>query len=92
MVLGWVLSARHASLALLGAMIWAASVDAARRTIRPVWFDGGWLDTPVYTRERLPVGARFSGPAIIEQLDCTTVIEPGNTVELDGIGNLIVRL
>jgi N-methylhydantoinase A len=70
----------------------AATLTEARRTTRPVWFDGSWLDTPVYTRERLPVGARFEGPAIIEQLDCTTVIEPGNTVELDGIGNLIVKL
>ena len=33
---------------------------------------------------------RFDGPAIVEQLDCTTVIEPGNRVEVDAIGNLIV--
>ena len=55
-----------------------------------MWFDGGWLDTPVYVRERLPVDARFAGPAIVEQLDCTTVIEPGNRVAVDPIGNLIV--
>ena len=43
-------------------------------------------------RERLPVDARFDGPAIIEQLDCTTVIEPGNRVWMDAIGNLIVTV
>jgi N-methylhydantoinase A len=43
-------------------------------------------------RERLPLDARFAGPAIIEQLDCTTVIEPGNQVEVDPIGNLIVTV
>ncbi|MEO8924280.1 MAG: hydantoinase/oxoprolinase family protein [Caldimonas sp.] len=69
-----------------------ATLAEARRTTRPVWFDGGWLDTPVYVREHLPFEARFEGPAIIEQLDCTTVIEPGNRVEVDAIGNLIVTV
>jgi N-methylhydantoinase A len=40
----------------------------------------------------LPLAARFVGPAIIEQLDCTTVVEPGNRVEVDAIGNLIVSV
>ncbi|MEO8835402.1 MAG: hydantoinase/oxoprolinase family protein [Caldimonas sp.] len=67
-----------------------ATLEEARRTTRPVWFDGGWRETPVYAREHLPVAARFDGPAIVEQLDCTTVIEPGNNVEVDGIGNLVI--
>jgi N-methylhydantoinase A len=71
----------------------AASLLAdAKRTTRPVWFAGGWHETPVYLRERLPAQARFTGPAIVEQLDCTTVIEPGNRVEVDPIGNLIVSV
>src|SRR5436190_668382 len=70
----------------------AASLAEAKRTTRPVWFAGGWHDTPVYVRERLPVDARFDGPAIVEQLDCTTVVEPGNRVEVDAIGNLIVTV
>jgi N-methylhydantoinase A len=57
---------------------------------RKVWFDQGWVDTPVYQREGLP--ARFEGPAIIEQLDCTTVLEPGNRAEVDPSGNLRVSL
>jgi N-methylhydantoinase A len=68
------------------------TLEAARRTTRPVWFDGGWHDTPVYRREHLPADARFAGPAIVEQLDCTTVIEPGSTVAVDAIGNLVVRV
>jgi N-methylhydantoinase A len=64
----------------------------AMRTRRPVWFEGGWIETPVYRREHLPTGARFEGPAVIEQLDCTTVVEPGNRVAMDGIGNLIVTV
>jgi len=29
---------------------------------------------------------------VIEQLDCTTVIDPGNRVELDALGNLLVTV
>jgi N-methylhydantoinase A len=68
------------------------SLAEARRASRPVWFDAGWVDTPIYGRELLPTDARFDGPAIVEQLDCTTVIEPGNRVEVDAIGNLIVTV
>jgi N-methylhydantoinase A len=59
-------------------------------TMRKVWFDAGWVDTPVYQRESLP--ARFEGPAIVEQLDCTTVLEPGNRAEVDALGNLVVTV
>ncbi len=75
------------SLALIAAGEPAATLDEARRTTRPVWFDGGWVETPVYLRDRLPRDARFDGPAIVEQLDCTTVVEPGNRVWIDSIGN-----
>ncbi len=51
---------------------------------------GGWLET---RRSIAATGCRsdaaFDGPAIIEQLDCTTVIEPGNRVAAcDALGNL----
>ena len=80
------------SLAAIAAADPKSSLAEAMRTRRPVWFEGGFVETPVYRREHLPAGARFAGPAIIEQLDCTTVIEPGNAVELDAIGNLIVTV
>jgi N-methylhydantoinase A len=70
-----------------------ATLREAQRSRRPVWFESsGWVDTPLYAREHLPLGCEFDGPAIIEQLDCTTVIEPGNRVQMDGVGNLIVTL
>ena len=59
---------------------------------RPVWFDGSWHDTPVYDRERLPLDAMFDGPAIVEQMDATTVVEPGDRVRSDTDGNLIVEV
>lgn len=70
----------------------AATFAQAQTGSRPVWFEqGGWRETPIYRRELLPAG-EFSGPAIIEQLDSTTVLEPGNVARLDMAGNLIVTV
>jgi len=61
---------------------------AGPTTTRRVWFDESWHDTPIYRREHLPPGATLTGPAIVEQLDTTTVIEPGDTLRVDPFGNL----
>ncbi|MES2536959.1 MAG: hydantoinase/oxoprolinase family protein [Pseudomonadota bacterium] len=58
---------------------------------RPVHFNG-WHDTPVYARGDLAPGMRFDGPAIIEQSDTTTVVEPGMDVVVDSKGNLLVKV
>ena len=52
---------------------------------RPVWFDSEDepRDTPVYERDALPPGVRFSGPAVIDQLDTTTLVPPGVDAEVD---------
>ena len=60
--------------------------------LRRVWFDGGWQETPIYRRNQLLPGTKLEGPAIIEQLDTTIVVEPGDHVEADGLGNLILRV
>jgi N-methylhydantoinase A len=64
----------------------------AKAGSRRAWFDGAWDDTPIYRRERLAVGVRFDGPAIVEQFDSTTVVEPGDRVEVDASGNLIISV
>jgi N-methylhydantoinase A len=58
---------------------------------RPVWF-GGWVETPVYWRDHLPVDLRMTGPAVIEQMDTTIIIDPGCTVTSDADGNLIIEV
>jgi N-methylhydantoinase A len=58
---------------------------------RPVWFDGGWRETHIYPRLDLPVDTLIEGPAILEQPDATTVIEPGLRGRVDRLGNLIVE-
>jgi N-methylhydantoinase A len=63
----------------------------ARREVRRVRFDGQELGCPVYQRERLDVGIELTGPAILEQFDCTTVICPGQVARVDEWKNLIMR-
>ncbi len=58
---------------------------------RQVWF-GGWLETPVYWRDHLPLALSLTGPAIIEQMDTTIWIEPGCHVTSDADGNLIIEV
>ncbi len=83
---------RRVDLAALAPAEPAASLAGARSGARRVWFASGWLQTPVYRREALPPGAEFAGPAVIEQLDATTIIEPGDRVAIDRLGNLLVAI
>jgi N-methylhydantoinase A len=66
------------------------SVDAARAGTREVWFDGAWHPTAIYDRLALPADAVVQGPAILEQPDATTVVEPDLSARVDRFGNLIV--
>jgi N-methylhydantoinase A len=69
----------------------SASLESAKTGSRQVWFDGGWRDTSVWARLALPAGAVIDGPAILEQPDATTVIEPGLVGRVDPLGNVIVE-
>jgi N-methylhydantoinase A len=64
----------------------------ALKTRRMVWFDGlTGAEAPVFERDLLGVGATLSGPAIVEQMDATTVIPAGWQAEVDAFGNLILE-
>jgi N-methylhydantoinase A/oxoprolinase/acetone carboxylase beta subunit len=51
---------------------------------------GGFVSAAVYERSRIRPGTRFEGPAIVEQADTTTVVEPGWRAEIDDRGSLIL--
>ncbi|MCU0899281.1 MAG: hydantoinase/oxoprolinase family protein [Cypionkella sp.] len=65
--------------------------SAAPTGRRAVWF-GAWIDTPVYWRDHLPLNLRLVGPAIIEQMDTTILVEPGCIVTSDADGNLLIEV
>jgi N-methylhydantoinase A len=66
-----------------------ASITAADRGVRKVWF-GGWQEAAVYDRLLLPVGAKVPGPAILEQPDATIVVDPGLQASVDRFGNVVM--
>ncbi|KQX19969.1 MULTISPECIES: hydantoinase/oxoprolinase family protein [unclassified Sphingomonas] len=61
---------------------------------RPVYFgkETGWVETSIYRRGQLPIGRTFAGPAIIEEMSSTLIVQPGQTVTVDPVGNLIVSI
>jgi N-methylhydantoinase A len=63
---------------------------AAPSSYRDVYF-GRWLRTPIFDRGALRPGDRFQGPAIIEQADTTSVVEPGMSARVDAYGNILVE-
>ena len=70
----------------------AAPLDQASIGRRPVYFDNGFVECPVYERGLLGAGVRIDGPAVIEQPDSTTVVEPGTSAVVGPGGTLIVRV
>ncbi|WP_428538903.1 hydantoinase/oxoprolinase family protein [Rhodopila sp.] len=63
----------------------AAPVQAHRRA---VWFEAGWIDTPVYDRGSLLHGHELPGPALVEETASVTVVGPGHRLTVDAHGNL----
>ena len=70
-----------------GSSLLEAQVGERRAYFAPA----GFTATPIFTRARLPVGARLPGPAIIEQPDTTIVIPPDYAARVEESGNLRVR-
>jgi N-methylhydantoinase A len=68
-------------------------LEAAKTGERKVFFgkEHGILTTQIFTRELLEPRHRISGPAIVEQLDTTTVIHPEQQATVDDYRNIIIR-
>ena len=71
----------------------ARDVSAAvRGTRRQVHFPGvGFVKCPIYDRTAIPEGVATAGPAVIEQMDTTTIVFPSQKFERDRTGNLILQ-
>ncbi len=69
-----------------------SSLARAQTGLRRIYADGRWHKAAIFAREQLPLGAEIAGPAIVEQIDATTVIEPGAIAVVDLIGNLRIAV
>jgi len=69
-----------------------ADIAAAQVDTRSVYFAerGGFVDCPIFDRYRLGAGSMLPGPAIVIEMDSTTVIHPGYQAQVDQFGNLII--
>jgi N-methylhydantoinase A len=67
-------------------------LDPTVKTMRTVYFEtGGPVQASVYERDNLGVGAGFTGPAIVEQFDATTIVPAGWEARVDGYRNLVLE-
>ncbi len=70
-----------------------APPKAARADKRPVYFAGhGFIETRIFARDALAAGNRIKGPALIEEHGSTTVLMPGDALEVDRFGNLGIAI
>jgi N-methylhydantoinase A len=68
------------------------SVSSALRAQRRAYFDGDWIDTPVYDGDAIRPGHELAGPAIIEERFTTIVLYPGHRARLDQHGNYRIEI
>ena len=70
-----------------------AGEDASGAVMRSdkAYFGGEWMETPIYDRNALRPGNAVEGPAIAQQDDTTTVIEPGYKGAVDRFGNILIE-
>jgi N-methylhydantoinase A len=71
----------------------AAPADDAFSGTRAVYFAGcGYVETPTYDRMRLRAGNRIAGPALVEEYASTSVVHPGDRLEVDAFGDLVIEI
>src|SRR5438874_3340017 len=70
----------------------AQAAQKQKRKKAPVLFEGKKFDTSVYDRDVIPIGKRYSGPAVVTEYSATTVVSPGRSFWLDRAGNLMIAV
>jgi N-methylhydantoinase A len=66
--------------------------DASRGNRLVYFADLGFVETPTYDRAKLVASNTIKGPALVEEYASTTVVHPGDVLEVDGIGNLVIAI
>lgn len=55
------------------------------------YFEEQWHDAVIYDRGKLASGAAVPGPAIVQEMDSTTLVLPGHVATVDSVGNLLIN-
>ena len=56
-----------------------------------IFMEGKDVDAKIYDRSKFTAGNRFAGPAIVTEMDATSLILNGHDAEVDAFGNLLIR-
>jgi len=86
-----VATTRYVPLVIKEDALQGADPKRAAAGSRKVYFEGKFVDTPIYEMTRLAPGNAFSGPAIVECPNSTLVVHPGQDVSVDKFGNVVIR-
>jgi N-methylhydantoinase A len=65
--------------------------SAAKLRDHKLWMDGREQDAVIYDRSKLRAGDRIAGPAIVIEMDSTTLIESGHAATVDAVGNILIN-
>ncbi len=82
--------ARTRALPALNAGTSDATLEACRIHESRFYYEGEWHDIYLYDRNRLHEGLVVPGPAIVSEMDSTTVVLPGYEARVDAVGNLLI--
>ena len=82
---------KGARLSLTAADLDGPSAGHAQTDEHRIYFDGDFLPTPIYDRAKLRPGNRLAGPAIVTEMDSTTVVLPHSAAEVDRYANILIR-
>jgi N-methylhydantoinase A len=63
----------------------------AKRSTTTIWVDGSEVTARVYDRNLLHAGDQVTGPAIVTEMDSTTLVLPGHTATVHASGSLLIR-
>jgi len=55
------------------------------------YYEQEWHDASIYDRGKLGVGTVITGPAIVQEMDATTLVLPGHAATVDKVGNLLIK-
>lgn len=55
------------------------------------YYEGAWHEAPIFNRAQLGAGDVVPGPAIVSEMDSTTVVLPGYAATVDKVGNLLIQ-
>lgn len=86
-----VVTAQHATLPQQSISGAASSVEQAKLSDTSIFYEGERHDAVIYSREKLAPGTQVDGPAIIAEMDSTTLLLPEHNAKVDAVGNLLIN-